>query len=201
MFQWKIVTYIRNPNKPSMKPIFFFFLLGFSISCSQKLNVTKNSISIVDLINYQHKKRVGIKETSYFNNYDKRIYEVRTKAVKLFSIEVDTSKINQFIVWNLISFGGGNIDGKIIINDSLFYNYTASYRLGERVDILKYQILPGNTENIIEKYLKERKYKELEALAKEKGNLMSGSNFIYIGMYQKGVDSIYVNILPAFIIN
>lgn len=184
-----------------MKQIMVFIVFEFLISCSQKLQVIKIGTSVIDLINYQHKKKVGIKETSSFSSNDKRIYEVRSKAVKLFSIEVDTSKITQFIVWDVVSFGGVGIDGRIIVNDSFYYNYTASYRLGSGIEKSNNQILPGNTDNIVEKYLKEHKYKELEALANEKGKQMSGSNFFYIGMYEKGMDSIYVNILPAFIMN
>ena len=184
-----------------MKVLITCIAFGFLLSCSQKLHMSKVDKSIVGLINHEHERKVGIKNTSSFKSYDHRIYEVRSKAVRLFGIEVDTSKVTQFIVWDVVSFGGGGIDGKMILDDSLYYNYTASYRLGNGVAKSDNPLLPGNTDSVIEKYLKDHKFKELETLANEKGKTLSGSNFFYIGMYEKGMDSIYVNMLPAFIMN
>lgn len=147
------------------------------------------------------KKKVGIKKESSFSSNDKRVYEVRRKVVQLYNIQTDTSKINQFIVWDVVSFSGGNIYGEMLVDGSDDYRYTGSYRMGADVEKFKDQIFPGKTDSIIVSYLKAHRFKELETLANERGKTLSESNFFYIGMYEKGMDSIYVSVLPAFIMN
>jgi hypothetical protein len=48
-------------------------------------------------------------------------------------------------------------------------------------------------------HLKTHCFKELDAFANNKEKTLSGSNFLYIGMCEKDMDSIYVQLLPAFI--
>jgi hypothetical protein len=170
-------------------------LIGISlISCSPKLQVSRDNKSVIKLINKEHQQRAGIKKGSSYQSYDSRVYAIREKAALLFGVETDTSKINRFIILDMVSFEGGKPSyGEMIINDSSRYFYKTPFL--KKVEKYIYPI--DNDETII-KYLKEHRFAELEALAYEKGKTLSGSNFIYVGMYEKGMDSIYVKMIPAF---
>lgn len=172
-------------------------LIGISllISCSPKLQVSKENKSVIELINKEHQQRVGIKKGSSYQSYDSRIYAIREKAALLFGVETDTSKINRFIILDVVSFEGGKPSyGEMIINDTSRYFYKTPFL---NIEVEKYNY-PIDSDDTIIKYLKEHRFAELEALANEKGKTLSGSNFIYVGMYEKGMDSIYVKLIPAF---
>ena len=181
-----------------MRAIKILIGISFFISCSHRLQVSKNDKSVIELINKEHEKKAGIKQSSSYQSYDKRVYEIREKAVKLFGVETDTSKINRFIILDMVSFEGGkSIYGEMILNDTANFFYKTPFMSKE---VERYNS-PIDSDATIIKYLKEHRFAELEALATEKGKTLSGSNFIYVGMYEKGMDSIYVRLLPAFIIN
>jgi hypothetical protein len=184
-----------------MKTLIIIIIVSFFLSCSHKLQISGNQKSVIEIINAVHQKKAGIKKESAFSSNDERVYEIRRKAAQLYNIETDTSKIYQFIVWDVVSFGGGNIYGEMIIDSSNEYRYTGSYRTGAGVEKFKDLIFPGKTDSIIVNYLKAHRFTELEALANKKGKTLSGSNFFYLGMYEKGMDSVYVKLIPAFIIN
>jgi len=172
--------------------------ISLFISCSHRLQVSKINKSVIELINKEHQEKAGIKKVSSYQSYDRRVYENRKKAALLFGIETDTSKINRFIVLDMVSFEGGkSIYGEIIINDTSKYFYKNSF-LSKEVEKYGY---PIDSDATIIKYLKEHRFTELEALANEKGKTLSGSNFIYVGMYEKGMDSVYVKLIPTFMVN
>jgi hypothetical protein len=167
----------------------------FLISCSQKLRVSNNNKSVIELINAQHAKTMSIRRGSSFQTYDKLVYEIRRKAEQLYEIGTDTSNISRFIVIDLVSFEGGKTTyGEMILNDTSKYFYKQSF-LSKQIEKHDY---PISSEAIILEYLKTHRFKELENLANEKGKMLSGSNFFYIGIYERGMDSIYVGVLPAF---
>lgn len=123
---------------------------------------------------------------------------MREKAVRLYGIEIDTSKVERFIVVDMVSYEGGKTAyGEMILNDTSKYFYKNAF-LSKEVE--KYNH-PVDSERIILEYLKAHRFKELKALADDKGKTLSGSNFFYIGMWEKGTGNIYVNVVPAFIIN
>jgi hypothetical protein len=178
-----------------MRILNLIIIIVLFASCSHKLNVSEQPKSIIELIN-----NAGNKNKKSKNNlgYGSRIYEMRQKAVQLYSIETDTSKINRFIVIDIGNLEGADFYGEMILNDTARYFYEGSYRLGTTVE--KYQY-PVESEKVIVEYLKAHQFKELEQLANKKGEGLSGSGFIYVGMYEKGMDSIYIKSLPAFITN
>jgi hypothetical protein len=181
-----------------MRAIKILIGIIFFISCSHRLQVSKNDKSVIELINKEHEKKAGINQSSSYQSYDKRVYEIRGKAVQLYGVEIDTSKINRFIVLDMVSFEGGkSIYGEMILNDTANFFYKTPF-MSTEVERYNY---PIDSDATIVKYLKEHRFAELEALAKEKGKTLSGSNFIYVGMYEKGMDSIYVRLLPAFMAN
>ncbi len=164
-------------------------------SCSPKLRVDMRQISVISIINSAHVEKASIKKKSSFRTFDKQVYAFREKAVSLFNIVTDTSKIDRSIILDWVSFEGGNTAfGEIVVNDTLKYYYKSSYPY----NILEKNNRPVESESIIISYLKAHRFNELESLATVKGKQLSGSNFIYIGMYEKGLDSIYVTLLPAF---
>jgi hypothetical protein len=175
-------------------------LLGIAlfISCSHKLQLSRVNNSVIELINKEHQEKAGIKKGSSYQSYDRHVYENREKAAVLFGIQTDTSKLNRFIVLDMVSFEGGKSTyGEMIIDDTSKYFYKTPF-LGKEVQKYSY---PIDSDATIIKYLREHRFAELEVLAIEKGKTLSGSNFIYVGMYEKGMDSMYVKLLPAFIIN
>ncbi|MBS4042288.1 MAG: hypothetical protein KGZ59_00530 [Chitinophagaceae bacterium] len=181
-----------------MRVIEIIFGVSLLISCSHKLQVGKSNKSVIEIINKKHQKEARIKAGSSYQSYDSRIYAIREKAALLFGVETDTSKINRFIILDMVSFEGGKSSyGEMIINDTskLFYK---TLFLSKEVEKYSY---PIDSDVTIIKYLNEHRFTELEALANEKGKTLSGSNFIYVGMYEKGMDSIYVGLIPAFIFN
>ncbi len=181
-----------------MRAIKILISVSFFISCSHRLQVSRDNKSVIELINQEHQKKAGIKQSSSYQTYDSRVYEIRAKAVQLFGVVTDTSKINRFIVLDMVSFEGGkSIYGEMILNDTASFYYKVPF-MSKEVEKYNY---PIDSDATIIKYLKEHRFAELEALAKEKGKTLSGSNFIYVGMYEKGMDSIYVKLLPAFMIN
>lgn len=166
--------------------------------CSNKVTSNMQKKSVIDLINAEHQRKTGIIKGSSFQTYDNRVYDIREKAVQLFGIETDTIKVKRLIVMDMVSFEGGkSIYGEILLNDSAKYFYKSPF-LSKEVEKYNY---PIDSEETIVEYLKAHRFKELEELANEKGKSLSGSNFIYIGMYEKGMDSIYVKVLPTFISN
>lgn len=172
-------------------------ILLFSFAfCSNKLTTNRQQQkSVIDLINEAYSK--GSK-TENSLRYNQRVHEMRQKAVLLYGIETDTSRLKSFITIDWGNLEGQDFFGEMIVNDTAKYFYKGSYLVGAEVDKYNY---PVTSEETIIKYLKEHRFKELEALAKNKGKSLSGSNFIYIGMYEKGMDSIYVSIIPAFMSN
>jgi hypothetical protein len=181
-----------------MRAIKILFSISIFISCSPKLQVSKSNKSVIELINKEHQQRAGIKAGSSYQSYDSRVYGIREKAALLFGIEMDTSKINRFIILDMVSFEGGKSSyGEMIINDTSKLFYKTPF-LSKEVEKYNY---PIDGDATIIKYLKEHRFAELEALANEKGKTLSGSNYIYLGMYEKGMDSIYVKLIPAFMIN
>lgn len=181
-----------------MRIIKVILISSFIISCSHKLQVTKSNVSVIDLINKAHQEKSGIKKGSSYQSYDNRVYEIRHKAALLFGVETDTSEINRFIVLDMVSFEGGrSIYGEMVINDTSKFFYKNDF-LSKEVERNSY---PIDSDTTIVKYLEAHRFAELEALANEKGKTLSGSNFIYVGMYEKGMDSIYVKLLPAFMMN
>lgn len=181
-----------------MKIIVTSLILGVVlVFCSDKLqsNTSQNQ-SVIDLINAEHQGKVGIKKGSALSSYDSRVFEIRKKAVQLFGIVTDTSKINRFIIMDIVSFEGGKTTyGEILLNDTVKYLYKTPF-LSKEVEKSDH---PVESEGTIIKYLKSHRFRELETLANERGKTLSGSNFIYVGMYEKGMDSIYVQLLPGFI--
>jgi len=174
-----------------------FISLVFLLS-SNSFRIDGHKKSVIDLINAAHQNRAALKNE--YHSYDNRVYEIRKKAVRLFGIEnlIDTSKIKKFIVMDVVSFEGGNsIYGEMVINDTSKFFYKTPF-LSKVVQ--KYSS-PIESEQVILEYLTAHRFNELETLAREKGKKLSGSNFIYIGMYQKGMDSMYVQLLPAFMMN
>jgi hypothetical protein len=181
-----------------MRAIKILFSISIFISCSPKLQVNKSNKSVIELINRKHQQSAGIKGTSSYQSYDSRVCEIREKAALLFGVETDTSKINRFIILDMVSFEGGKSSyGEMIINDTSKFFYKTSF-LSKEVGKYNY---PIDGDATIIKYLKEHRFEELETLANEKGKTLSGSNFIYVGMYEKGMDSIFVKLIPAFMIN
>lgn len=175
----------------------FYFTILFG-SCLNKLQGEKITSSVIYLIEQQHQQKQGVKKTSSFAGYEKRIFEIRRKAAILYNINTDTSQIEDFIIIDWMNYEGGDFNGEMIVNSKAKYFYKASYKNGEPVFKSEY---PVDSENIIVKYLKEQKFEVLEKIAKEKGKSLSGSNFIYIGMYKKGMDSIYTKVIPGFMPN
>ncbi|OMP76232.1 hypothetical protein [[Flexibacter] sp. ATCC 35208] len=181
-----------------MRAIKILFSIIIFISCSPTLQVTKSSKSVIELINKEHQQKAGIKAGSSYQSYDSRIYAIREKAALLFGVQTDTSKIDRFIILDMVSFEGGKSSyGEMIIDDTSKLFYKTPF-LSKKVERYSY---PIDSDTAIIKYLKEHRFAELETLAKEKGKTLSGSNFIYVGMYEKGMDSIYVKLIPAFMIN
>ncbi len=179
-----------------MKHLVSLTIILILISCSRKLQVEKGKNSIIDLINREHREKEGIKKKSGFSGYDQRIFEVRQKAVELYKIQIDLSRIDDFIIIDWINFEGSDFNGEIIINDSLRYFYRANFKKGDPVIKFAY---PVASEITLIEYLRKRDFAQLELFAKEKSKKISGSNYIYIGMYNKKTDSIYVKVLPGFI--
>jgi hypothetical protein len=181
-----------------MKALQIFYFAVILTSCSHKLQGAKNTNSAISLIERQHKQKQGVKKSSSFAGYDKRIFEIRQKAAILYNISTDTSLIEEFIVIDWMNYEGGDFNGEMIVNNTAKYFYKASYKNDEPVFKSEY---PVSSENIIFTYLKDGKFEELEKVAKERGKTLSGSNFIYIGMFKKGMDSIYVKVIPGFMVN
>jgi hypothetical protein len=182
----------------------FLFVLFVVVSCTHKLQSQVNhSNSVIDIFKDASQKnktkKAGKHSTSVY------VYERRKEAVKLFSIETDTSKLNRFIVVDVGNLEGADYFGEIIINDSLKYNYSSPYFLTDTgVVVKKTTVSPfttNRTRDFILNCLKAHRFTELEAFANEKGKTLSGSSFYSIGMYEKGMDSVYVKLIPAFIIN
>ena len=181
-----------------VKPIVILLLISFSF-CTQKVFVKKSpKVTAIDLISMAHKKKEGINRGSSFYSYDERVYEIRKKAIELYNLNTDTALISRLIVIDLVNFEGSSFSGAMIVNDTARYYYKSSYRLGGAVNDFYHPII---SETILVQHLKARRFAELESMAKEKGKMMSGSNFFYIGMFEKGIDSVYVKVLPAFISN
>jgi hypothetical protein len=181
-----------------MKILSLIIIVCLSLSCSNELQVSSDRKSVVELINAEHKRKAGIKKSSSFQSYDELVYNMREKAVRLYRVETDTSKIKRFIVIDMVSYEGGKtIYGEIVINDTSKYFYKNTF---SNKEVEKYEY-PVDSETIILEHLKAHRFAELKALADEKGKTLSGSNFFYIGMYEKGMDSIYVSVLPGFIMN
>jgi hypothetical protein len=172
-------------------------------SCTHKLQVqATHSSSVIELFN-KTPKRIN-KSRSKGRIFKTYTYERRIKVVKLFNIETDTSKLNSFIVIDEGNFDGADYYGEIIVNDSLKYYYSSPYLLSDTGVVVKKEqsslFATKKTEDIVFSYLKSHRFVELEALANEKGKTLSGSGFYSIGMYEKGMDSVYVKLIPAFII-
>ncbi|MBU3745374.1 MAG: hypothetical protein FGM61_12665 [Sediminibacterium sp.] len=155
---------------------------------------SKRDNSIIELINQAHKERVGIKSSSSFHSFDERLYEFRKKAIELYNIKADTSNTKSFIVIDWINYEGNDYYGEIIEGESRFF-YKASAKKG---DVVVKNNSPVTSELTIMRYLKDHRFNELENFAKEKGKNLSGSNFICIGMFEKGMKNIYVCVIPAF---
>ncbi len=178
----------------------FLLAIVALLSCSHKLK--PQSIvysSVIDILNDASQKKKSKKHV-----INTHVYERRMKAVKLFNIEVDTSKLNRFIVVDVGNFEGADYLGEIECNDSLKYYYTSSYFISDSGIVVKRfncSPLTFKTARLIFDYLKSHRFAELEALANEKVKTLSGSSFYSIGMYEKGMNSVYVKLLPAFIIN
>ncbi|MGN6196291.1 MAG: hypothetical protein ACTHOB_15230 [Ginsengibacter sp.] len=180
----------------------FVLILFDFVSCTHKLHPQTNSqVSVIDIL--QEASQKVRKEAKH--GISTRIYQRRMDAVKLFNIETDTSKLNRFIVIDIENFEGEDYLGEIRVNDSLLYYYSSSYFLSNnKVVIKKEEFSPfatKKTEELIFDYLKSHRFAKLEALANKKGKSLSGSSFYNIGMYEKGMDSVYVKTVPAFIIN
>jgi hypothetical protein len=181
-----------------VRGIIIIFSIGILISCSPKQQAKKKNKSVIALINKEHQQREGIKTGSSYQSYDSRVYAIREKAALLFEVQTDTSKINRFIILDMVSFEGGKSSyGEMIINDTSKHFYKTPF-LSKVVERYSY---PIDSDTTIIRYLKEHRFAELEELANEKGKTLSGSNFIYVGMYEKGMDRIYVKLIPAFVIN
>lgn len=181
----------------------FVFVLLMVASCTHKLQFQVNqSSSIIDIFNDATQKN-RLKKAEKLST-SVHIYERRKEAAKLFNIETDTSKFSRFIVIDIGNLEGADYLGEIVINDSLKYFYTSPYFTsadGVLVKKLDSTPLTPRTEELILSYLKALRFEELEALANQKRKTLSGSSFYSIGMYEKGMDSIYVKLLPAFIVN
>jgi hypothetical protein len=182
--------------------------LGFTcftlVSCIHKLQPRANrSSSVIDLFKYVLHKSISERPDKHSTRA--YIYERRKEAVKLFNIETDTSKLNRFIVIDIGNLEGVDYFGEIAVNDSLRYNYSSAYFLSDkRVAVKIRQHSPfanKKTEDFIFGYLNAHRFAELEAFANEKGKTLSGSIFYDIGMYEKGMGSVYVKLIPGFIIN
>lgn len=181
-----------------MKAILMFYIALIMTSCSHKLQGVNNKNSAISLIERQHKQTQAVKKSSSFAGFDKRIFEIRQKAEILYNIPTDTSLVEEFIVIDWMNYQGGDFYGEMIVNNTSKYFYRASNKSGEPVFKSEY---PVSSENVIVTYLRERKFEELEKVAKERGKTLSGSNFIYIGMFKKGMDSVYVKVIPGFMVN
>lgn len=164
------------------------------LSCSPHLQRSQKDNSIIELINQAHKEKIGIKSSSSFHSFDERLYEVRKKAIELYNINTDTSNTKRFIVIDWINYEGNDYYGEII-DDEAKYFYKASAKKGAAV--FKTDV-PVPSQLTIMRYLKEHRFSELENYAKERGKNLSGSNFICIGMFEKGMTNIYVSVIPAF---
>lgn len=172
------------------------------VSCTQKLHPqTNNQISVIEILKEASQKN----EKKTKQGVNTHIYERRMAAVNLFNVETDTSRLNCFIVIDVENFEGADYFGEISVNDSLLYYYSSPYFLSnDKVVVKKEKFSPfatKKTEELIFDYLKSHRFAELEELANEKGKSLSGSSVFSIGMYEKGMDSVYVKTIPCFIIN
>jgi hypothetical protein len=184
-------------------PIFLIVFFAV-VSCIHKLqSQVTHSGSVIDI--FKHPSQKSKAKEKGKNIISVHIHERRKEAVKLFSIETDTSKLNRFIVVDVGNFEGADYFGEMIINDSLRYDYSSPYFLADTgVVVKKVALSPFTTDrtrDFILNCLKEHRFTELEAFASQQGKTLSGSSFYSIGMYEKGMDSVYVTWIPAFVIN
>lgn len=131
------------------------------------------------------------------SGFDKTVQDVRKKAFEKFNIPLDTANIVSCIVINQISLGAmSNVDGKIIINDSIIYNYYEDVLTREIVVINDSRIF---SDSLVVSLLQKHQFINLEKLAEENGQDITGDYVYYIACYDKNWDSTYVRMLPAFI--
>jgi len=184
-----------------MRLVQLFLWLVIFASCSHRLQVTKSPSSVIDLFRNASLKDRASSANKVLNTY---IYERRIEAVKLFNIVTDTSKVTNFIIIDIGNLEGADYFGEIIRDDSLKYFYTSPYLVSKNnftVEKYGYSPFASKTEDFILYHLKEHRFTELETYANEKGKTLSGSSFYSIGIYEKGMDSVYVKTIPAFIVD
>lgn len=133
-----------------------------------------------------------------YKYYNILVRDVRKKAFINFNIPNDTANITSCIVINQVSLGPmTNIYGKIIINDSIVYNYYEDMLTKELINTNESLIF---SDSIIVSMLQSHQFIKLRNIARIESEKMSGSFFYYIAYYDKNWDCTYAGILPAFII-
>lgn len=173
-------------------------LIGLLLnSCATISKNVNDTASVIDLINAAHKAKSGISKKSAFHSYDDYVFDIRKKVIKQFNIETDTGKIKKFQIIDMVSFEGGqNTIGEIVIDDSLKYFYQDNI-ITNKIEIVS---MPVMSEIIILNLLNQHDFKQLEELSKSDTYRISGSNYFYVGMYEKKTGGTYTNLLPAFFI-
>lgn len=139
------------------------------------------------------RKKANVSKKSGF---DKTVRDVRKNAFAKFNIPIDTSNITSCIVINQISLGAmSNINGKIIINDSIVHNYYEDVLTREIIKVDDSRII---SDSVLVSMLQKHQFIKLEYLA-ENGQGLTGDYVYYIACYDKNWDCTYARILPVFI--
>jgi hypothetical protein len=157
-------------------------------------------ISVLEVFKNASQKRSHVKPIHHLDTY---IYERRAIAVKLLHVETDTAKLDGFIVLDYGNLEGADYLGEMIVNDTSKYYYSSSYFVSKGLKVKKADFSPltEKTEKVVLDLLHQHLFEELESMASKLGKMHSGTGFYTIGMYERGMDSVYVNSIPAFIVN
>lgn len=177
-----------------MRPYIISILLILT-SCSPKYLRFQERSNVLNLVNFEHKRMAGIKKPSPFSAYDKFVFETRAQVSRMIKLNLDTAQIEQFIVIDEVSFEGNMLIGTMIINGKQYF-YS---RLSGNEDVRMQEHASIMSDSLILQYLVDHKFKELKERAEVESKTTSGSNFYYIGMYEKGMRNVYVALLPVFI--
>lgn len=173
-------------------------VIVFSFSSLILYSSFKPSVKQKDLwriLEKAFKKKASFEKN--YKYYNTLVKDVRKKAFYKFHIPLDTANITSCIVINQVSLGPmTDIYGKIIINDSLVYNYYEDMLTKELITTKESLIF---SDSLIVSMLQAHQFIELGNIASKESKEMSGSFFYYIAYYDKNWDCTYARILPAFI--
>jgi len=171
--------------------LFSVFLFGFRKNQCSKKNSTSN---VLEIIKRQGHPAIGKK--SSFSYYNKYISDLHQEAFDLFKINNDTSFISTCTIIDEVSFEGGPIYGKIIINDTDIYFYSKDAGIKNKLKIETKSHIINDT--IVSELLVKGKYNELEKLSLNGKSNISGSIFYFIVKYDRTENKVYTNLLPVF---